>query len=70
MTNVFGGIGKSYTNTPVTAAPCHTMNQATTKVYPPKLSVFGAGHAPYLNTCRQNDYLHTICSGVDYINST
>ena len=44
MTNFFGGIGKSYTNTTVTSAPCHTtdcghtMNQTTTKVYPPKLS--------------------------------
>ena len=39
-----GGIGKSYTGTPVSSASCHSMNQASSvgsKVYPQMFSVCG-----------------------------
>ena len=44
-----GGIGKSYTGTPVTSALCHSMNQASSvgsKIYPPNVQWLGRAMAP------------------------
>ena len=54
-----GGIGKSYTGTPVTSASCHSTNQASScwvQSLPSKCSVIGAGHGPSSNICCQHNY--------------